>query len=174
MLDSSTADCAAVPFDTLVAEHLPRLRARASRMCRRRHDADDLVQDALVRALRARGQVRSAEHARGWLLTIVTSTFLDGLRRKKVRPQEVALAIEPPAPAAPADDEPWADLTVDDVRAAVEALPDDVRETYRRFALDGEDYVTIAAAQGIPKATVGTRIRRARQRLRALLLARAA
>jgi len=109
---------------------------------------------------------------RGWLLTILTNTFLDALRRDKARPGEVALEIEPPAP--PPDDEPapWAAIDTDDVRAAVAQLPDDVRDTYRLFALEGRDYATIAAALEIPKATVGTRILRARKRLRELLLAR--
>ena len=53
-------------------------------------------------------------------------------------------------------------------------LPDDVRETFRRFALEGQDYATIAAHQGIPKGTVGARIHRARARLRTILLARLA
>ena len=66
---------------------------------------------------------------------------------------------------------PWeGDL---DVRAAVAALRDDVRDTYRMFALDGLDYTAIAAALGIPKATVGTRIHRARRALRAALTSRA-
>lgn len=158
-------------FDQMVEAHLPALRLRAAQMCRRHGDPDDIVQDALVRAFRARDQMRETERGRGWLLTIVTNTFLDSVRRRKTR-DEVALDSDP---AAPTDDDPpapWADLDVDDVRAAVASLPDDVRDTYRMFALDGMDYVAIAGAQGIAKATVGTRILRARKKLRELLLAR--
>ena len=80
------------------------------------------------------------------------------------------MAYEPAATIA--DDEPaWAHLSIDDVRAAIAALPDDVRDTYRLFALEGRDYVAISALQGIPKATVGTRIMRARRKLRELLQA---
>lgn len=160
-------------FDRMVEEHLPALRARAAQLCRTHGDPDDVVQDALVRAFRARAQMREQDRARGWLLTIVTNTFLDAMRRRKTRPGEVELPAEAPAAPVPDDDPaPWAQLGVDDVRAAVADLPDDVRETYRMFALDGRDYVAIAEAQGIPKATVGTRILRARKKLRELLLAR--
>jgi RNA polymerase sigma-70 factor (ECF subfamily) len=173
MSDVAAAGVARHRFDQMVATHLPALRIRASQLCRGRGDPDDVVQDALVRAFRARDQMRETERARGWLLSIVTNTFLDSLRRKKARPGEVALEIDPAAPARD-DDEPapWADLDVDDVRAAVASLPDDVRDTYRMFALEGRDYVAIAATLGIPKATVGTRILRARKKLRELLVAR--
>jgi RNA polymerase sigma-70 factor, ECF subfamily len=158
-------------FDEVAAAHLPALRARAAQLCRGHGDADDIVQDALMRAFVARGQMKHPERARGWLLTIVTHTFLDSLRRRRARPGEVALEIEPPAPALDDDAaEIWADLSLDDIRAAVSRLPDDVRETYQKFALDGCDYTQIAAELGVPKATVGTRILRARKRLRELLL----
>ncbi|MEZ4399372.1 MAG: RNA polymerase sigma factor [Kofleriaceae bacterium] len=155
-------------FEALVAEHLPALRARAAQLCRGCGDPDDVVQDALVRAFRSRDQMRDAGKARGWLLTIVTNTFLDTVRRRKARPSEVEMTVEPAAP--PVDDAaPWAQLGVDDVRAAVAELPDDVRDTYRMFALENRDYATIAEQLRVPKATVGTRILRARKRLREIL-----
>jgi RNA polymerase sigma-70 factor (ECF subfamily) len=158
-------------FDALVAEHLPALRTRAAQLCRAAVDPDDLLQDALVRAFRARAQLKDAAHARGWFLAIVTNTFLDTLRRRRVRPGEVELAIDPPAPTADVD-APWAQLGVEDVRAAVAELPEDVRDTYRMFALEGRDYVAISLALGVSKGTVGSRILRARKRLRELLAAR--
>ncbi|MEZ4359321.1 MAG: sigma-70 family RNA polymerase sigma factor [Kofleriaceae bacterium] len=157
-------------FDEVAAAHLPALRARAVQMCRGELDADDLVQDALERAFLARHQVRDPSRARGWLLAIVTNTFLDLLRRRRVRPGEVALEIDPAAPE-PSPVEAWEELTLDDVRRAIELLPEDVRDTYRMFAFDGKDYKHIAAELGVPKATVGTRISRARRRLRGILLA---
>lgn len=158
-------------FDRLVAAHLPALRARAIQLCRHTYDPQDVLQDALVRAFRARAQMQSPDRARGWLLAIVTNTFLDAVRRRRARPDEVALEFDPEV-TVDADDAPWADLDVGDVRAAVSALPDDVRDTYRMFALEGRDYAEIAAALGVPRSTVGTRILRARKRLREALLAR--
>jgi RNA polymerase sigma-70 factor, ECF subfamily len=158
-------------FDELAAAHLPALRARAAQMCRGQVDPDDIVQDALMRAFVARHQMRDPLRARGWLLAIVTNTFLDSMRRRRGRPGEVALEIDPAAPEAPPI-HAWEEVTLDDIRGAVQQLPADVRETYRLFALDGKDYNFIAAELGVPKATVGTRILRARKRLRTLLLER--
>jgi RNA polymerase sigma-70 factor (ECF subfamily) len=157
-------------FDRAIAQHLPALRARAAQLCRGYGDPDDLVQDALLRAFRARSQTRDLTRLRGWLLTIVTNTFLDSLRRRKARPGEVELEIDVAAPTVEEDDSPWARIDLDDIRAAVAELPDDVREAYRLFALEGNDYTTVSKQLSIPKATVGTRILRARKRLRALLL----
>ena len=175
MLDTArptTTDDATAAFETLIAEYLPRMRRRAARMCRRDADADDVVQDALLRAFRSRDGLRSPERAGGWLLTIVSSTFIDSVRRRRARPTEVEMAVEPAAPDVELEvEQPWAHVSIDDVRAAVAALPDDVRDTYRMFALEGHDYTSIAATQGIPRATVGTRIHRARRHLRALLVA---
>jgi RNA polymerase sigma-70 factor, ECF subfamily len=159
-------------FDEIAARHLPALRRCAAQMCRGTSDADDIVQDALMRAFLARDQMKDPTRVRGWLLAIVTNTFLDALRRRRARPGEVALEIEPPAPELDDAPEIWAELSLDDVRSAVQLLPDDVRETYQMFALEAYDYNQISATLGVPKATVGTRILRARKRLRELLLAK--
>jgi RNA polymerase sigma-70 factor (ECF subfamily) len=160
-------------FDAMAAEHLPALRARAAQLCRAHADADDVVQDALLRAFRGRASLRDRAQARGWLLTIVTNAFIDLVRRQRARRERADIDLEAaPAPAPPEPPPAWHHVSVDDVRAAVALLPDDVRDTYRMFALEGKDYLTIAAAQGVPKATIGTRIHRARARLRAILGAR--
>ncbi len=158
-------------FEALVAVHLPAMRACASRLCRSHHDPDDVVQDALLRGFLAFGKVRDPARMRSWLLTIVNNTFIDLTRKRRRRPEQVQLLLEElPAPG-PIDPAPWDQIEPDAVRAAVEQLPDDVRDTYRMFADEGLDYAAIAEAQQILKSTVGTRIHRARRRLCALLTA---
>lgn len=157
-------------LERAIAEHLPALKARAAQLCRGYGDADDIVQEALLRAFRARRQMREIARLRGWLLTILTNTFLDSLRRRKARPGEVELQFDLPAPTVDEDDSPWARIDLDAIRAAVAELPDDVRQTYEMFAFEGRDYTGISSALGVPKATVGTRILRARKRLRGLLM----
>ena len=164
MIDDAAAT--ALDFDAIVARHLPEMRKKAARLTRGRGDADDLVQDALLSAFRWRAGLRSPELARYWLLRILTNTFIDRLRRRRVRPQEVAFSVEPPAPAHD-DVDRWAAISVDDVRAAVDDLPDDVRDAFRMYTFEGRAYAAIARAQGVATGTVGTRIMRARARLRA-------
>jgi RNA polymerase sigma-70 factor (ECF subfamily) len=163
-------DAARQEFDALVAQHLPALRARAAQLCRSHYEPEDVVQDALVRAFVTTSRVSDPSRIRAWLLTIVTNTFIDLTRRRRRRPEHVQLVVEPANPP-PLEPGPWDQIGSDDLRRAIDRLPDDVRETYRLFALDGHDYAEIATQQQIPVATVGTRLYRARKRLRALLTA---
>lgn len=157
-------------FNALVAPHLPALRARAAQLCRSNCDADDIVQDSLLRAFLTRSQVKDLSRARAWLLTIVTHTFIDFVRKRRRRPDHVELPLDMPEPEPePIEPSPWSNIGSEDLRAAVDRLSDDVRETYRMFALEGRDYAAISEAQVIPTATVGSRIFRARKQLRVLL-----
>jgi RNA polymerase sigma-70 factor, ECF subfamily len=155
-------------FEGLVAPHLPTLRARAIQLCRSHYDSDDLVQEALLRAFLTASQAKDPTRIRAWLLTIVTNTFIDLIRKRRRRPDHVQLVTEVPTPA-PLEPAPWDHVDSDDLRRAIDQLPDDVRETYRMFAVEGCDYATIAEVLHILPATVGTRLFRARKRLRLLL-----
>ena len=79
-----------------------------------------------------------------------------------------------PATAEEGDAPIWSAITTEDVRRAAANLPDDLREVYVMFALEGRSYIEVAGMLGIPKATVGTRLSRARARLKELLTARLA
>jgi RNA polymerase sigma-70 factor, ECF subfamily len=157
-------------FDALVAENRAALYGRARSLCRKHLDADDLVQDTLERAFKGFGQIRDADRGRAWLFSILVRVFIDHLRRRRVQPESDPIDEERlPAPAAPPPRPRWADVTPDDLRAAIAKLPADVREVYRMHALEGNDYIFIADALAIPKGTVGTRLLRARRLLRELL-----
>lgn len=155
-------------FEAMVAEHRPAMYARAHELCRSHFDADDLVHDALVRAMCTTAALHDPTRARSWLLRIVTTTFIDWVRRQRRQPLQVEVNDEVPA-QTPDPPSPWDHITQDDVRAAAERLPDDVRDTYRMFAIEGLDHKAISAAQRVKQATVGTRIHRARRLLRAML-----
>jgi RNA polymerase sigma-70 factor, ECF subfamily len=157
-----------------ITAHLPVLRALARKLCRGHVDADDVVQDAVVRAMQTNTPLRDPRKVRAWLLAIVHKTFLDMLRRRRRR-SNVILGIDPPDVAAdtPTERLAWEDISDDDVRAAIARLSEDVRTTYQMFSLEGRSYAHIASRLQIPRATVGTRILRARRQLRALLAPRA-
>lgn len=154
-------------FDALVAPHLPALRMRATRLCGLRYDSDDVVQEALLRAFLATKQVNDLTCVAGWLLTIVTHTFID-LTRARKHADHLPLVADVPAPE-PIEPGPWDHIDANDLRAAVDCLSDDVRDTYRMFALEGRNYTAISEALNIPAATVGSRLFRARKQLRILL-----
>jgi len=158
-------------FAALVAEHLPHLRARAVRLCRTHVDPEDLLQDALMRAFCARDQLRDVRRIRPWLLSIMGNTFIDSIRKQRTRPAQVPLELTPECEACDDDGDtiPWQQIGDEELRAAIEQLPDDVRDTYRLFALEGKNYSEIAKIVRVNRSTVGTRLLRARQKLRELL-----
>jgi RNA polymerase sigma-70 factor (ECF subfamily) len=158
-------------FEAAVAQNLPALRACAMRLCRSQFDSDELVQLTLMRAFRAWPQLRNRSQARAWLLSIANRAFLDEVRRVRRRAPHVELDDDKLLAAEPDIPRSWEAITIDDVRAAVEQLSDDVRETYRKFALEGWSQEELARALGIPKNTVASRMFRARKQLRDLLTA---
>lgn len=158
-------------WSRVLAEQLPVLRSVARNLVRNPAEVEDLVQDVYERALRSVDRVDLGDNPRGWMVTILHNLHIDRCRqRARMQPHvpcdDVVIAL-------PEDREPpvWSAITLDDVRRAAAQLPDELREVYRMFALDGRSYIEIADALGIPKATVGTRLSRARGRLKLLLTA---
>ena len=123
------------------------------------------MQDVLEKTLR--NPVPTDANPRAWLSRVMHNLFIDKLRRKHARREDLV----PEPTDTPRSDESlwWENLTADAVRRQLPNLSAEQRETFERFAFDGKSYDEIAAELGIAKATVGTRILRARQRLRDLL-----
>ncbi len=153
--------------ETLTRAHRPYLQALARKLCRGHFDADDLVQEVLVKTMQA-GIPEGADD-RAWLSRVMHNLFIDWVRRRSTRREDEL--VDAPAPVA---DEGawWQALTAIEVRAELAQLPEDQRITFELFAFEGKSYDEIAAALGIAKATVGTRILRARVKIRDLLIAR--
>ena len=160
-------------FASLVRVHESALRAVALRLCRSQSDAHDLVQDALERGLRSWDRLPPGANVRAWLLSILRNRFVDQCRHNaRDKREEDESAIDSlPAPEAPEELPAWAHITPEELRAAVARLSEDFRVVYQLHALEGSSYSEIALRLGIPKATVGTRLIRARRKLRDLLLA---
>jgi RNA polymerase sigma-70 factor, ECF subfamily len=98
-------------FAEIVEQHRARLRLHCYRMLGSSHDADDMVQETFVRALRARETLVSSELAGGWLYRIATNVCLDELAKRKRSPRARGPELGPPAdpdsktPEATPDDE---------------------------------------------------------------------
>jgi RNA polymerase sigma-70 factor, ECF subfamily len=142
------------------------LVAMATRLCRSVCDPHDLVQDVLERAVKHAHSI-PAEDPRPWMLRVMRNLFVDRVRHQARRPQHDR--IDEAVVAQPALDAPawWQRLDADDIRRAAATLPGELREVFELFAFEGLSYDQIVARLGVPKNTVGTRILRARRRLRA-------
>jgi RNA polymerase sigma-70 factor (ECF subfamily) len=151
----------------LALSHRTYLEGLARRLCRHHLDPDDLVQDVFERAFRAARPIPEGVNVRAWLSRVLHNLFIDKLRRRAARRED---PLDEPV-VLPSEDHGawWHSLTIEEIRATLARLPEDQRVTFELFAFDGKSYDAIASTLGIAKATVGTRILRARQKLRELL-----
>lgn len=138
---------------------IPALRRFARALSRDAETADDLVQDTLVRALRAEHLFHGGD-LRTWLFTILLN--LDRNRRRGLsrRPQ-LAVVEEVDPPAAPTSDG-----TSRDIERGLALLPPEQREVLLLVTLEGMSYREAADVQGVPIGTVMSRLSRARSALR--------
>jgi RNA polymerase sigma-70 factor (ECF subfamily) len=134
-------------------------------------DAEDVMQDAAVRALRFFSSLRN-EDARAWLLTIVRNTWY--ARFSKVGSTDQHAVFDEMKDDRP-DEQPDPEAlviqrqAVERVQRAIEGLPVDFREVIVLRELEGLSYKEIAAVVGVPIGTVMSRLARGRDRLLALL-----
>ncbi|MBL8627159.1 MAG: RNA polymerase sigma factor [Myxococcales bacterium] len=155
-------------LEALAREHAAFLRGLARKLCRGTFDPEDLVQDVLMKAVANFDRLPADVNHGAWMARVMQNLFIDRLRsRASQRP----IPIDDVVVAAPPPDEPtwWERLAREDVAAAVKQLPPELGRAFELFAFEGRSYKEIAAALDVPVATVGTRVLRARRRLRALL-----
>jgi RNA polymerase sigma-70 factor, ECF subfamily len=161
-----------VPAQTAdLAEHWTDMLRQARRIMPNASDAKDLVQDTFERAVRALPSFRPGTNLRAWLYTIMVRRARDHFRRAKVRS---ATTVEPDALPAPVDepeDTPWTRVTAEDFAAALGRLKPAFRDVFEMHEVHHLPYSDIASRLGVPINTVATRLRRAREKLRGLLIA---
>jgi RNA polymerase sigma-70 factor (ECF subfamily) len=157
-------------WEEIARDHGRFLYTVAYRLTGNHDDAQDLVQEVLLRVRRglATYQPGSLE---GWLSRITTNAFLDEVRRRKRRPLEVVPDLPDRTLAVDADpDETLARTRLPaDVQAALAALPDEYRAAVVLCDVVGLDYAEIAVSLDIPPGTVRSRIHRGRALLRKAL-----
>ena len=165
-------------------EFTPQLFSAALRMTRNRADAEDLVQEAMLRAFRSFHTFTEGTNLRAWLFRILTNVYINSYRAKQRRPDETDLGeVEDlylyrrigsfeTAAASLSAEEQFLDLFTDDeVKAALEDLPDNFRLPVLLADVEGFAYREIADILEIPVGTVMSRLHRGRKAMqRALYL----
>jgi RNA polymerase sigma factor (sigma-70 family) len=160
-------------FTSVVLPHLDAAYNLAHWLTGNRTDAEDVVQEASLRAFRAiRGFAGSS--ARGWVLSIVRNTAYSWLRKNRptavvavedLEAVEIALAKQGELDAGTPEAALIAQTDAKQLRAAIAALPTPFRETLVLRDIEGLDYREIAEATEVPIGTVMSRLARARGRL---------
>lgn len=158
-------------FEEMVVPHLDAAFNYARWLTRDEADAEDLVQDAFVRAMRFFASLRN-DNARAWLFTIVRNTWFSRVSRQQGVPKAIAVDDEH-VMLVDGELDPEEQLlrqhAVLRVRTALEQLPPDFREVLVLRELEGLSYKEIATVIGVPIGTVMSRLARARERLMAVL-----
>ena len=158
-------------FEETVLPHLDAAFNYARWLTRNDADAEDVVQDACVRAMRFLSSLRD-DDARAWLFTIVRNTWYSRVSRKAKATEGTRLndgPMERPDSALDPEERLLQQHTVALVRGALEQLPVDFREVIVLREIEGLSYKEIAAVVGVPIGTVMSRLARGRERLQTVL-----
>lgn len=151
-------------FEGLVRRYWRDLYNYAYRLCGNRHTAEDLVQESLTRAFRAFGTLENDKAVKGWLYTILRRE--NARRFERYQPIESDMAPEDIGASNQVYDTSTEAFVL---RRAIRELPDAYREPLILQVIHGYSQQEIADRLGLSSAGVGTRLFRARQRLRAAL-----
>ena len=149
-----------------LSEHLDVLRRYALVLTRDPDQAEDLVQEALLRAMEGARTWKPGGDLRRWLLAIVHNTHISRVRRRQVEQAVVESVEASTRSCAPAEqpDRVHLNQTV----SALMRLPDEHREVLTLIAMEGLSYKDAAGVLGIPIGTLMSRLGRAREALRAM------
>jgi RNA polymerase sigma-70 factor (ECF subfamily) len=163
-------------FETLVRRHQTRLVGYLRGMTHTESDAEDLAQDAFLRAYRSLKGFQGTSSFKTWLYQIATNVFRTWLEKKRNQANLSAESLDAPAPGHDERPEPAGELDPerrhvmrDSLERALQALPEDQRAAVLLRDVEGFEYREIAEQLGVPLGTVESRIFRGRQRLRELL-----
>jgi RNA polymerase sigma-70 factor, ECF subfamily len=159
----------------MLLEHIDGLYSYAVALSRNRVDAEDLVQETYVRALRAVGRLRKESNIKSWLFTILRNIWRNQLRQSRGTVQMSGMDIDQflPELPAPTGKDPHSilitSLDQQQVRHAISQLPIEFREIILLREFEDLSYQEIAAVLNCPIGTVMSRLGRARSKLRVLL-----
>jgi RNA polymerase sigma-70 factor (ECF subfamily) len=161
-------------FTAAVNEHFDRLYAYAMVLSRNRTEAEDLVQETCVRAIRASGRLGPDSNVKSWLFTILRNIWRNQLRQRRTAStveldggnSTAQLAVET---SKNPHDQYVSKMECDQVREAIEQLSVEFREVILLREYEELSYQEIATLLDCPTGTVMSRLGRARSKLRALL-----
>ena len=174
-------------FEEVALPHLDAMFNMAFNLTRNRKDAEDLVQEAYLRAYRFFDSYKSGTHIKAWLFRILRNTFINRYRATRARPDEVDFSkvestyesvidqdyVREQQPESP-EERVMAGVLDEQVAEALGAVPEDYRTVVIMALVEGMSYKDIAAALEIPIGTVMSRLHRGRKLLQSELFEYAA
>ena len=169
-------------FAELAMEYMPALYSAALRMTRNPSDAEDLVQETYLKAYRGFAGFSEGTNLKAWLYRILTNTYINSYRAGKRRPEIADVEdvedlylyhrLTPDGGGdlgRSAEDVALDSFTDDEVKAAIESLPEAFRMAVLLADVEGFSYKEIAEITDVPIGTVMSRIHRGRRALQKAL-----
>ena len=169
-------------FAEQAMEFAPQLYSAAMRMTRNQADAEDLVQETYLRGYRSFHTFQQGTNLRAWLFRILTNAYINRYRAKQRRPQETDLndiedlylyrrlgSMETAAASMSAEEQFLDIFTDDEVKTALEELPENFRLPVLLADVEGFAYKEIAEMLDIPIGTVMSRLHRGRKAMQRAL-----
>ena len=147
---------------TQVLEFLPAVRAFARSLTRNRTEADDLVQETLLKALSNIDKFDPGTNLRAWLFTILRNTYYTEIRKRRRENDGMAALAQQDTNIGPSQE--WS-ATLTSLKDALARLPDDQREALVLVGAAGLSYEEAAEVCGCALGTIKSRVNRARTRL---------
>lgn len=158
-------------FNDEALVHLDTLYNVALRLTGDAADAEDLVQEAVLKAYRAWDRYERGTNCRAWLLTILRNTFINEFRKRSKRPDPVSfetveeLTVFENVQDVDPEGSFFRHIVDDEVRRAIDELPEEFRTPVVLSDVEGLSYAEIAQVMGLPVGTVKSRLFRGRRRL---------
>lgn len=166
-------------FESEVLPHLDSIYSMALRLARNREDANDLLQDTILRAYRFFHQFTPGTNSRAWVLTILFNNFRNGYRkagREQVGQTEAEFAERLEAESFASDQtgsDPaaiaFANVMEPEVTKALDSLPEEFRSALLLIDVQELSYHEVSGVLGVPVGTVKSRVSRGRSMLREAL-----
>jgi RNA polymerase sigma-70 factor (ECF subfamily) len=163
-------------------QHAPQLFSTAMRMTRNRSDAEDLVQETFIKAWRSFATYQQGTNLRAWLFRIMTNTYINKYNAQQRKPTETELddveelflykrlgSVDQSQLSQSAEDQMLSLFTDDEVKKALEELPEQFRIPVLMSDVEGFSYKEIAEILEIPLGTVMSRLHRGRKSMQKML-----
>jgi RNA polymerase sigma-70 factor, ECF subfamily len=167
-------------FEREVIPHLDSIYSMALRLARNPEDANDLLQETVLRAYRFFHQFTPGTNSRAWVLTILFNNFRNGYRksgREQVSASEAEFTERLEAESMAADQRhsdpealAFADVMEPEVQAALDSLPEEFRSAMLLIDVQELSYQEVSGVLGVPVGTVKSRVSRGRALMREALL----
>lgn len=153
-------------FEEMVLEYIDHLYNLALRLTQHRQEAEDLVQEAVLRAYRFFHTFKEGTNFKAWVMTILRNIYINQYRKSRKEPQLIEFGEVENFISLPEISGVQEEIFSEMLQHAVDNLPEELRTSITLFYVDGFSYKEIAEIMDVPCGTVMSRLYTARQILK--------